>query len=76
MYAAKILKNNWYDLLPIKDEDMYAGFVWLVVLWSFFLCTTELFQVLCIFILEKHYRSVSSSPHPAHGKLYRFSLVL
>lgn len=75
MYAVKILKNNWYDLLPIKDENMHAGFVWLGV---FFVCvcTTELFQMLCIFILEKHYRSVSSSPHPAHGKLYRFSLVL
>lgn len=26
MYAVKIVEDNWYDLLPIKDEAMYA--VW------------------------------------------------
>lgn len=60
-YAVEILENNWYDMLPMKDENTCAGFCggfcgffgfFCCCCWGFFGNTTELFQVMSVFILE------------------------
>lgn len=53
----EILENNWYDMLPMKDEDVCAG--------VFFVClffnTTELFQVFFSVFLSWKTRLIFSS---------------
>lgn len=61
MYAVKILENNQYELLSIKDEDMSAGGFF------FFYYNIEFFQVLCILSWKK--LQINPSPSASHGKL-------
>lgn len=47
----EILENNWYDMLPMKDEedeDMCAGFYY-YLFFFFFLNVTELFQAFSVY---------------------------